>query len=164
MKIKLLVFLLFIGLAATSQNLDRVVGLRNGKGMNFTYQHFFTYSEDIKAFLSFRDRGIQITAVVEHYEPVLENFRDQFYVYYGAGLHAGVTKSDYSKYNSAWSDPVYSRTKPVFGIDAICGIEYRVQPVPLSFGIDYKPFFEFWGQRIFYMSMNDFALTIKYQF
>jgi len=167
MKFHFILVFLLVSISISGQSLKNAAGVRGGISSGITYQHFYSTMDDFKLLLSFRDNGMQLTALMEHYEPVMISYQDQFFMYYGAGVHLGYTrklKSDCDNYPSSMQNQYYSVTRPVFGADAIIGIEYRIESVPIAFGIDYKPFFEFFGNRFFRLSLGDLAFTMKYQF
>jgi hypothetical protein len=165
MRTIILLFFLSISCSLSAQQLDQAVGLRGGFSSGITYQHFHSQSEDVKLLLSFREGGAQLTGLFEVYTPVMLGYYDQFFVYYGLGVHAGFTRYESRWWNrdNRW-ERGYPSTRPVIGADAIVGIEYRIEQIPLTIGFDYKPFFEFFGQDFFRLSMGDFAFAIKYNF
>jgi hypothetical protein len=167
MKFHFIILFLFVSISVSGQSLRNAAGLRGGISSGITYQHFYSSMDDLKLLLSFRDNGMQITGLMEHYEPVMINYQDQFFMYYGAGVHFGYTRksrSDCDNYSNIQQNQYYGLTRPVLGANAIIGIEYRIESVPVTFGFDYKPFFEFFGNRFFRLALGDFAFTMKYQF
>ncbi|PKP53694.1 MAG: hypothetical protein CVT92_02935 [Bacteroidetes bacterium HGW-Bacteroidetes-1] len=166
MKYVAIILFLTLGISISAQPLQHAAGIRGGVSSGLTYQYFYNPMEDVKLLLSFRDSGMQLSALMEHYESVMINYHDQFFMYYGAGLHLGYTRSYSTRYSLISSRPfeTYPITRPVLGADAIVGLEYRVGVIPIAFGIDYKPFFEFFGNRFFKISVWDIAFSVKYQF
>jgi hypothetical protein len=70
-----------------------------------------------------------------------------------------------------WSDPFryyaqanYFSIAPVIGLDAIIGMEFRLDRIPLTFSLDAKPFFELFGQNMFRLSVFDIGLSVKVHF
>lgn len=60
-------------------------------------------------------------------------------IYFGGGLHAGVY--DQGAY---WHKGVYKDGgRPLFGIDAIGGVEYAFKKIPLGLSADFKPAINF---------------------
>lgn len=165
MKTIILVFFLSVTCSLSAQEPDQSVGLRGGLSSGFTFQHFHSQSEDVKLLLSFREGGAQLTGLSEIYKPVMIGYYDQFFLYYGAGVHVGYTRYEnrWWSRNNRWERD-YPSTRPVIGADAIVGIEYRIEQIPFAVGFDFKPFFEFFGQDFFRLSLSDFAFTLKYNF
>jgi hypothetical protein len=50
------------------------------------------------------------------------------------------------------------------GIDAMIGAEYRLPTLPLTVGIDLKPYFNFVGLRHTNLHFWDLAISAKYIF
>lgn len=149
-----------------AQGLDNAIGFRGGLSNGITYQYFYQSMKDVKFLLSLRDQGMQLTAIIEQYEPVMISYHDQFFMYYGAGFHMGYVHPLHwtELTNHPQMVERFSAPKAVAGINGIIGMEYRIASVPLAFGADYKPFMEFFGERFFKLRLIDFALTLKYQF
>ncbi|MBS4056954.1 MAG: hypothetical protein KGZ82_06525 [Bacteroidales bacterium] len=149
-----------------AQYMKNAVGVRGGISRGISFQHFFEENKDLKLLMSFRDNGMQLTVMMSHYESVAGRFRDNFYFYYGMGLHGGYTRNVkmlwyFSSQNQGEPRPV---TRAVVGADGLLGAEYRIFTVPLSFGIEYKPFFDLFGHRIFRLSFADLGFTFRYHF
>jgi hypothetical protein len=149
-----------------AQYMKNSVGIRTGISEGFTYQRFVQEDRDIKLLLSFRDNGMQMSFLTSSYESVGGRFRDNIYLYYGLGVHAGFSRNldllwHFTGRNNTDASPV---TRALAGADGLIGLEYRVYTVPLSFGLEYKPFFDLFGHRIFRLSYGDLGLTCRYHF
>jgi hypothetical protein len=83
---------------------------------------------------------------------------------YGYGAHAGFFYS--SDYKFLYNRIFYPdrRFSPVAGIDGFGALEYRLNSFPLTFAIDYKPFFEISPYQYFKISIWDMAFALKYRF
>jgi hypothetical protein len=140
-------------------------GLRGGYSSGITFEAYLDDFNAFKGLMSWRDKGMQFTGLFEHYKPVFTKRSDHFFVYYGIGGHIGYTRW-YKKYYS--DDQYYTYyenvASPVFGIDGIVGLEFRLYKVPLAFDLDFKPFVEVFGQTAFKTVFSDFAFGIKYNF
>lgn len=150
-----------------SQGYRNAVGARLGLSSGFTYQHQIDGFRGYKGMLSFRDGGVQVTALLESYRPLYVNFTDKLFYYTGMGAHIGYTR--YQPQRGFFANPFkvnyrYGRFAPVIGLDAIIGLEWRMNRAPLSFCLDAKPFFELFGQNIFRLAIFDIGLSIKYTF
>jgi len=166
----LIITILFTGLLMfqlQSQDYRNAVSARLGLSSGFTYQHQIDNFRGYKGMLSFRDGGIQITALLESYRPLYLKFTDKMYYYTGLGAHIGYTR--YQPQKGFFANPFrvtyrYGRFAPVIGLDAIIGLEWRMARAPLAFCLDAKPFFELFGQNIFRLSVFDIGISIKYTF
>ena len=155
------------GFSQDSHVYRNAVGVRVGLSSGFTYQHQIDQFRGYKGMLSFRDGGVQITALLESYRPLYLKFTDRMYYYTGMGVHIGYTTHQPQKgllVNPLRYSSRYGRFTPVIGMDAIVGLEIRLKRAPLAFSLDAKPFFELFGQNIFRLSLFDIGLTMKYTF
>lgn len=157
---------LLVAVGLRAQSPEFAAGFRGGLSSGLTFQQFYSHNEDVKVLLSFREGGIQLSGLMEIYKPVMISYHDQFFMYYGAGVHVGYTRYHHNRWreDNKYGTYYYPRTRPVVGADGIIGIEYRIDQIPITVGFDYKPFFELFGQQLFRLSLSDFAFTIKYNF
>lgn len=158
---------LLVTLGSHAQYMKSALGLRGGLGGGFSYQHFYQEDRDVKCLLTFRDNGIQLAVLMEHYKPAPVRFGDNIFFYYGMGVHIGITrdrayrsKNNYDE-NFNFVAPI---SRAVIGADGIIGIEYRIYSIPVTFGMDYKPFFDLFGHRVFRLGLGDIGFTVKYVF
>jgi len=165
MKTVFTVLIVMISLQVFSQDYRYSAGLRGGYTSGITFQAYLDDQNAFQAMLSWRDGGMQFTALYEKYHPIFVDRSDHFFLYYGVGGHLGYTKG-YKRYyyDNSYYTYYESIARPVFGVDGIVGVEFRLYTVPLSFGLDYKPFAEFFGESVFRLIMYDFAFTMKYNF
>lgn len=152
---------------AHSQDHKNVIGGRLGLSSGITYQYLVDDFRGYKGMMSFRDGGVQLTALLESYRPLYLNFTDKMYYYAGMGAHIGFTR--WQPRRGFFSNPFrYSggggHFAPVIGLDAIIGIEFRLSRTPLIFSLDAKPFFELFGQNMFRLSLFDIGLSVKFTF
>jgi hypothetical protein len=146
-----------------SQDFRNTVGLRLGYTGGITYQFFPNDYQAIEVMAGFRDRGLQVYGLYQHYVPAFAQFSDHLYWYYGLGGHVGfvtwMTDNPDKPYR-------YSRhvAAPVVGFDGNGGLEYWFYRIPLTIGLDYKPYLELFGPAWFDIVLWDFAFTVKYTF
>ncbi|HSG67420.1 MAG TPA: hypothetical protein VK994_01840 [Bacteroidales bacterium] len=169
MKKPIVILLLVILLAMQSFGQERknVLGARIGLSSGITYEHFVDPFRAYRGMISFRDGGVQLMAMLQSSRPLYLNFTDKIYYYTGIGAHIGFTR--FQPQRSILANPfrfnyMYGRFAPVIGLDAMIGLEYRLERAPLIFALDAKPFFELFGQNIFRLSLFDIGLSIKFTF
>ncbi len=156
---------------ANSQEHRHAISGRVGLSSGIAYQIMVDEFRGYKGMLSFREGGLQLTALIESYRPLYLKFTDKMYYYTGMGAHIGFTRYPprrglfvnpfryyYGGYNGS------GHFAPVIGLDAIIGLEYRLDRIPLTFSLDIKPFFELFGQTIFRLSLFDIGLSAKFHF
>jgi hypothetical protein len=164
MKHFILIIILFCATFTTkAQDFKQAAGIRMGWTPGFEYRIFTDPANSYKFLLGTRDRGVQLHLFKEFHRYNMFSFTDQITFFYGAGLHAGYEKWDVIHYheNTQWYE---TRTGLIAGLDGLVGLEYTFYEVPISLGIEAKPYFEFFGQEIFDVEIFDFAFTAKYLF
>lgn len=161
----IIAFIFFCGISMVfAQEYEKAVGLRGGLTSGITYKKFLNDIKAMEAIISFRDNGLQVTALREYHQISFLEYGDGFYFIQGYGGHLGFLFAD--EFNFLFTTVEYQekRFSPVLGIDGYIGIEYRVQDIPVIGGIDYKPFMEFSLRNPFRLVSWDFAFYIKYTF
>ena len=147
---------------------EKSAGLRLGNTSGVTYKKFFTEDEAIELIMSGRNEGMQFTAIYQFHQPMELAFNDRFYLHYGIGGHIGYEKfDDLAKVlsNAEGTEFIYEdRSFYVMGIDLNLGVEYRWLEVPVTFGFDLKPYFNFIGMRHSRTTFWDAAISAKYVF
>jgi hypothetical protein len=165
-KLLFISFALLISLSASSQQYDQAVGIRGGYSSGFEYRAFANEYVSYKALLSTRKHGIQLTGLKEFHQYGLFDFSNDVVFIYGFGAHVGYEKWNAYDPDDVLYQPYYyeKKTGPVAGLDGLVAVEYTLMDVPLTFGIEAKPFFNLFGKNFFQLHPFDFAFTIKYIF
>ena len=167
---KKLYLLLILGLMSSVgfAQYNKSAGLRLGSSSGVTFKKFVHAEEAIELLLSGRNDGLQLTGLFEFHKPMDWNISDRIYLNYGVGGHFGYEKQ---RQYSLFFDPfdqaeIINRNRHQFamGIDAMIGLEYRWLSVPMTIGIDLKPYFDFIGMRSTRLKFWDSALSFKYIF
>ena len=166
MRILIIILLLIGSQIISAQEYKNSVGLRFGQNSGFAYKTFTEENVACEGLISFRNKGIQITAMIEKYYPVSFNAFNNLFMYYGYGLHVGYIKNyeNQNFVNLFEEHDSKLKTYPIIGVDGIIGIEYRFFKFPFSAALEYKPFAEFFGSSFFSMKVFDFGLACKYTF
>ena len=162
-----IILLLFMLHGTNAQEYKNEIGARVGLSSGITYQYHIDNFRGYKGLLSFRDGGIQLTALLESYRPLYLKFTDKMFYYTGMGAHVGYTTHQPQRGFLANPFRRYyypGKFAPIIGLDAIAGIEFRLDRAPLAFSLDVKPFFELFGQNIFRLSLFDFGFSMKITF
>ena len=161
MKKLLLLFILITPSLSNAQEYNNVIGFRGGESWGFTYRICNDEVNAEETLLSFRNGGMQFTAMKEMFMPVLLKYSEHFFLYKGYGGHLGYSKWRHDEYinDMHWYQ---SKASPLIGIDGVLGLEYRLFRYPFSAGMEFKPFAEFGGHRFFRLNLWDFGFTVKY--
>jgi hypothetical protein len=165
MKNLVLFIIAWVPFLVSAQPYEREAGLRGGLSAGISFRQYLHEQLSYEALLSFRNTGMQLTVLRQVHQYALEDFFDNMFFVHGFGAHAGYNFTD--RYRSSLGRDVYysyRRISPLIGVDGYAGIEYRFESIPLSIGLDYKPFFEFSFYQFFRLQIWDFAFSAKYRF
>lgn len=133
------------------------LGLRGGFLYGISIKSFIAPRGAIEGILGTRWQGYSLTGLFEYQKRTKKSGLDWFF---GFGAHAGTYEERYF-IQSSGGKPKSSKTIWAIGVDGIVGIEYMVTKVPVSFGVDFKPFMDLVNSNQNYL---DAALTIRYTF
>lgn len=162
---RLLLILTFVSLSmlAFPQEFRYAAGIRAGYTGGVEFRLYTDDLNSYKFLLGSRDRGTIFHAIKEFHRPGLFSFTDQLNLVYGFGVHMGYERWDqrYYKYNYSY---YVTRTAFIAGLDGLAGLEYMFFKVPVSLGVEVKPYFDFFGRDFFQLQPFDFAFTAKYHF
>jgi len=165
MKKQLFFLILISPFLLKAQEYKSSIGFRGGESFGFTYRIFNNVENAAEALLSFRDGGMQLTAMKEIFNPALLKYSDHIFLYQGYGGHLGYSRWHYKDIHDGDYFTRYPVNMfPLLGIDGLIGIEYRIYKYPLTMDIGFKPFAELGGRRFFKLSLWDFGFTVRYTF
>jgi hypothetical protein len=167
MKQALILLMLTITLASFGQDRRNAVGLRGGATWGITYDYIHNESSGFMGMVSFREKGMQVTGLLKFYRPAFERLTDRFWWYFGVGAHVGYHKWEefyYYYYSHYYYYREVTKYAPVMGLDGLIGIEFRMDILPITVGIEYMPYFELLGKDYFKMHFFDFGFALKYTF
>lgn len=120
-----------------AQDYGTGIGIRGGPAQGITVKHFISSTSALEGILSTRWHGWAVTGLYEiHAEPFKLR---ELKVYYGAGAHIGWWYDT----DASWADAGIEYT--IIGIDAILGLEYAFNEIPISVSLDWKPAFNLIG-------------------
>jgi len=152
-----------------SQDYTGSAGFRGGYSSGIGFKGFMDEEKALEALVGWRDGGMQFTMLLETYRPVFLGYSEHVFLYLGYGAHVGFTRW-YERYQGDVyinGHPTYHYSRhssPVIGADAIAGLEYRMYRVPLAFGLDIKPFVEFFGESFISLNPMDMGFSVRYTF
>lgn len=148
---------------------------KNSAGFRFTRTEGVTYKRFVKSDAAFEamlgwggyDGGMQAYGNYHWYKPIPAHITQNLHYYYGVGGHIGYIRPtrtvDYYE-----GDEIVSETREhtdyVIGVDGVLGVEYRIFQVPMTVGMELKPFFEYYALRYTRFYFWDFGFTVKYIF
>ena len=155
-----------------SQDYKTSIGLRGGWTSGITAKHFISDGRAIEGIFSSgwrRWHGYQITGLYEIHKPgFVKDGAEGFYWFYGGGAHFAGGYIYEKWYNQPGQGYLNGHTEiyhySALGIDGIFGLEYKIADLPITLGVDVKPFFEIATVRGAPFGFWDSAFTIRYVF
>ncbi len=136
----------FVSLAAHAQDYNWSIGARGGAvATGLSVKGFISGASALEGIVSFVD-GVNVYGLYERHLPVIGK---GFSFYYGAGANLGSWKK-------------HGKSKFTVGVDGVAGLEYKIENVPLAFGIDYKPTVNLFGHTGF--KWYDFGASVRIAF
>lgn len=161
---RILISSIFLSLWISSLGQPTNLGFRGGFSSGFTAQIEMDQWHSAAALLSFRNGGMQFTAMKIRFEPFpipwLENTR----LYSGWGIHLGYIREYYGRNEEEFYPSYYKRSGPAIGGDCILGLAWSLNRIPITITLDAKPYFEFSTLRIFRLNIWDIGFGIQYNF
>ncbi len=160
----LLSMFVFLLNMSSAQGYNQAAGIRvSWHSPGIEYRYYTGDSNAFKSLVSFRDRGITLHGFAEFFKYDLFPFSHQLLFYYGFGAHVGFESWDEEYYRE---DVLRYDTKSAVlaGLDGLAGLEFVFEKIPVSAGIEIKPYFDVFGRDGFDIKVFDLALTVKYLF
>ncbi len=167
MKVYLTIILFLSAVSINAQYNTSTIGWRSGGVSGISYKLISDDNNGFELILGAREKGVIFTGLLQKYKPIATNRISGLFLFFGGGGHAG-----YAKYTEEVQTIVddktnycnYEETNPVFGGDFMIGSEYRFKSIPLYISLDYKPYFEIFGQKDFRLDLWDIGFTARYVF
>jgi len=156
--------ILLLGNGAGAHDRENAIGIRGGISSGIEYRAFSGNELSYRILFSTRHRGLQLTGLKEFHQYGLFGLCDELVFVYGFGAHVGYEKwLAYRRYPENIDYWKY-RTGIIAGLDGLAALEYRFRQLPLTVGIEAKPYFNFFGKNFFQVQPFDIALTFRYLF
>jgi len=150
--------LLFSTVYTNAQDYLTAVGLRGGLFSGISVKQNLYEDHCLEIILSAREGGFNITLLAEKQQMAFNNMH--WFWYYGAGAHTGFWPEVIFQY--PWNNRLPpSGSRFVVGVDAIGGLEYTFDQIPLNFSLDFKPSLNFIPLGFF---CEGLALSVRYTF
>lgn len=149
-----LVLLLATSGMIKAQDYSSSIGLRGGSGYGVTAKHFIKDGVALEGILNSRWSGFNITGLYEWHTEAFNT--SGLYWFYGAGAHIGFWDGD----NVPWLNDSAAYT--IIGLDLIGGIEYKLQELPITISLDWKPAINLVGSTGFWGDNG--AFSVRYTF
>jgi len=143
------------------------IGGRGGMYGGVYYQNITsagTAETSFFAMISANRESVRATVLKLTYETNLSEIADNLFFVWGYGGHAGFAVTDYTYFLGRKYQFEYSRFRPLIGVDGWAGLEYRFLTVPLSLGLNIKPYIELMFPGFISIVPGDVGLSFAYTF
>ena len=159
--------LFFVSNKSLAQNYKIAFGLRGGWTTGFSGKYFIQDGQAIEGIFSsgWGWAGFQLTGLYEIHKPAFaDKDVEGLFWFYGGGVHvsAGYSYDEWIPPHGPYIGYYDRHHYGAFGIDGIFGIEYKIAELPVTIGLDVKPFIEFSGYKYAPFNFWDAGLTIRY--
>jgi hypothetical protein len=161
------ILLFFVPSLLQGQFVTKQAGFRFGYRSGIFYQvsqEAGTAEVGFNTLLSFKESGIQVTGLRIFYESSLDNISPNLLFSWGYGGHLGFSYSDHVRFMGEDYYYTNERFMPLFGADGWLALEYRIEDIPLTVSLNYKPFIELTIPAFVRVVPADFAFSIAYIF
>lgn len=159
------IVLILIGITVNAQENETSIGLRSGGVSGLSIKFIDDNLSALEIILGYQNDGFRFVGLIEKCKPVAIHRIANFFFVSGIGGHAGYTR--YDDYRTIRIDGVeyYSydrKVSPIIGADMMLGFEYHFESLPINISLDYKPYFELFGQQTFRTDFWDLGFSIRY--
>ena len=150
----LITLVLFLSSISNAQEYKTALGLRAGYPYGATLKHFVNKTNALEGILAWKWNGIVVTGLFEN-----EHWTGQFPAlnwFWGVGAHVGFWDAGSNSTLPA------DYTGPALGADAVLGLEYTFDEIPLNLSLDLLPTLNILG-NVGWGGLNG-GLSIRYVF
>ena len=164
-KIIITAIIIFMGYTVSAQEGVESIGLRGGGLSGMTIKLIDEDLSAVEIILGFQRNGLKMTGMVQRFKPIKTDRISNLYVFSGLGAHAGFERWDEEETQVVDGVTYYANRRvvsPVVGGDLMIGLEYHFESVPFHVSLDYKPYMEFFGEKIFRIDFWDIGFSVRY--
>jgi len=154
MKKIVLVFVFALSaLALSAQGYTTGVGVRAGFLSGVSVKHFMSRPDALEGVVLMHNRGVMIAGLYQRHTNAFD--APGLFWYYGAGAHLGF----YERRWSPWFDDDERGSFSTLGAMGVVGLEYKIEEIPVTIGVDITPAFNLIGHTGLWMGSS---LTLRY--
>jgi hypothetical protein len=118
---------------ANAQDYRTGIGLRGGFFSGITFKHFVSQYNAVELVAAIHHRGPFIAGMYQMHTNAFDVPGLNWY--YGPGAHVGFYQG---RYRPGWFDEP-GRNYVVLGVNGVVGLEYKIDEIPISLGLDITP-------------------------
>lgn len=167
MKHCFIVLFIYFSIPLIAQEKNVSLGLRGGGVSGLSIKLMDYDMSGIEIILGYQRNGFRMVGMVQRYKEIATDRIANLFFISGIGGHTGYIRYDESNIIIVDNLEYYSNRKiyaPIFGADMLIGFEYHFESVPINISLDYKPYFELFGEKMFRVDFWDIGFTLRYVF
>jgi hypothetical protein len=142
----------FCSITLQAQEYRTAIGIRGGFYSGLTLKRFITDTNAFEAVVAAHYRGVLVAGMYQIHRQAFD--APGLYWYYGGGAFAGF----YNRADNPWFDSGTGNFTTL-GILGVFGLEYKIDEIPITIGIDITPAFNLFGNLNFWYGSG---LTLRY--
>jgi len=159
--------LLLSGKSLEAQVTENHIGIRGGVHSGIYFQNVISAGNAERSFyalLSADNTSVRLAVMRLTYEVSLNELSDNLYIIWGYGGHIGFDVNDHTYFLGRKYQFEYERFRPLLGVDALGGLEYRFLGMPMTVGLSIKPYVEIMVPGFVTIKPWDVGLSFAYRF
>ncbi|MFW5758926.1 MAG: hypothetical protein ACOCUQ_02035 [Bacteroidota bacterium] len=148
----LAILLLFVAMPLSAQDYSTSIGVRGGFLSGVSGKFFIDNEDAIEVVGALHYNGLLISGIFQRHANAFD--APGLNWYYGGGVHLGFYQRRYTPWDNDETGNV-----SILGINGVLGLEYKIEEIPFTVGIDITPAFNLIGHTGYWMSGG---LTLRY--
>lgn len=156
-KLTVVIFvILFSGIGLSAQDYTTSLGVRGGWPFSgVSLKHFIDRSDAIEGVAAFHYRGLMLAGMYQRHANAFDT--PGLYWYYGGGGQVGF----YDRSYTPWFPTNDSGNIATLGVLGVLGLEYKIEEIPVTVGVDLIPVLSIFGHTGFWMNAG---VSLRYTF
>ncbi len=148
--------ILFSSLTVLGQEYKTSLGVRGGYPFSgVSLKHFLNRTDAIEGVAAFHYRGLMLAGMFQRHASAFD--APGLYWYYGAGAQAGF----YDRRYTPWFASDDRGNIATLGVLGVLGLEYKIEEIPITIGVDLIPVLSIFGHTGFWMNSG---VSLRYTF
>lgn len=148
--------ILFSSIGLLAQNYTTSLGVRGGWPFSgVSLKHFIDRGDAIEGVAAFHYRGLVVAGMYQRHANAFD--APGLYWYYGGGGQVGF----YDRRYTPWFPTDDSGNIATLGVLGVLGLEYKIEEIPITVGVDLIPVLSIFGHTGFWMNAG---VTLRYTF
>jgi hypothetical protein len=138
-KLLIIISIMFVTTWVNAQSYSTGIGIRGGSFSGLSVKHFFSGQDAVEGVVAIHHRGLLLTGLFQRHAMAFD--APGLNWYYGFGAHFGV----YERRRTPWFPAHRSGSFSTIGVLGVLGLEYMIQEIPFTVGVDLIPAFNIIG-------------------